>query len=521
MCFPIKTFLLLFLCINQVLSAEERTLPSTWSWADVAGMNYLARSQSEHAPEFCQSSWALSVTAALSSRLKITQPMKQTVVLSPQVLINCSPGNCSFGTPSIVYEYISVNGVPDETCQNYEGKEHICDDVGICRDCDHGKEQFLPGYCWGVPEYKLYGLEDHGVIESTPYGTNADLVTQMKDEIWHNGPITCTIYPSLKFNNYQEGIITNSMWSVSDSPLYVNIIGWDETSESKVWIGENYWGNYWGYDGLFKIEMGVNALGVESACSWGKPKELGMKPTSLNSFKQRTKKSCDCIHQPPDFTPRISFSEPRANFEIPESYDIRNLNGRNYATIDKNQHIPHYCGSCWAFAVTTSLADRLSLMHPGASHLIDISTQALINCASIYCRGCRGGWPYFAFDYILRNGLPHETCSPYLAVQKTCKDVNICRKCTLDKPCCTAVHGTSYLSFNIISHGEVIGEEAMKKEITSGGPMSCMMYSTDEFHAYKGGIINSTVTAEHPNHAVELTGWGQENGIEYWIIRNR
>lgn len=199
--------------------------------------------------------------------------------------------------------------------------------------------------------------------------------------------------------------------------------------------------------------MGVNALGVESVCTWGKAKPLTSQPT-FNSNIKSTKKSCNCILEPKDFIPRLSFSEPTTNVKIPDSYDIRNLNGRNYATIDKNQHIPHYCGSCWAFAVTSSLADRISLQKHGSSSLIDISTQALMNCAKTGCSGCHGGWPYYALEYIQTNGLPHESCSPYLALSKPCRSLNICRKCTLDKSC-TVVHEASYLSFHITKHGQV------------------------------------------------------------------
>lgn len=70
----------------------------------------------------CGSCWAMGTTSALSDRLAIL--MNKTfpqINLAPQVVINCGGGgSCDGGNPGGVYEYIHQNGIPDETCQNYE-----------------------------------------------------------------------------------------------------------------------------------------------------------------------------------------------------------------------------------------------------------------------------------------------------------------------------------------------------------------------------------------------------------------
>ena len=172
----------------------------------------------------------------------------------------------------------------------------------------------------------------------------------------------------------------------------------------------------------------------------------------------------------------------------------------------------------------SALSDRIALARGSRFPEIDLAPQVLVNCVTGgESKGCSGGDPTAAYEWVFQNGVTDETCQNYLAKDHACDAEGICKDC---KPA-SVFHSDKCMArepltkYGILEHGTVQGEENMMAEIAARGPIGCGLCVTDEFENYSGGIINDTSGCVEQDHEISIAGYGvAEDGTKYWIGRN-
>jgi len=192
----------------------------------------------------------------------------------------------------------------------------------------------------------------------------------------------------------------------------------------------------------------------------------------------------------------VTFIAPEG-FEAPTEVDWRT---KGAVTPVKNQGM---CGSCWAFAATGALEGQ---HFRKTGKLVELSEQNLVDCskgAPYYNKGCEGGLPDKAYQYIKDNhGIDTEKSYPYDAKDETChfKKANI---------------GATDSGFVDIKSGD---GDALAMAIAAHGPISVGIDASHRsFQFYSHGIYNEPMCSPQSiDHGVLAVGYAPG----YWLVKN-
>ncbi|MFO7575938.1 MAG: C1 family peptidase [Bacteroidales bacterium] len=222
---------------NTTLYARWTTLPSSFSWGNAYGHNWISTVKNQGS---CGACWAFSLAASYEARKRIIENNPSLIVdLSEQHMVSCWVGSCAGGG---TYEHLNkfINeGVPDEACFPYTSSG------GSPPACSSGCAD------WAT---RAYRIADWVHL----YKASA---SRLKSEIMVSGPIYATMEVYTDFFSYTGGVYVHTSGTLSGTKAFI-VYGWDDAEDC--WLVVNTWGTNWGETGpggtkgFFRVKIDGN-----------------------------------------------------------------------------------------------------------------------------------------------------------------------------------------------------------------------------------------------------------------------
>jgi cathepsin X len=136
---------------------------------------------------------------------------------------------------------------------------------------------------------------------------------------------------------------------------------------------------------------------------------------------KRTMKGREHLHPSVRELPALSLDEHKVVEGFPAHFDWCE---QGFCVPSWNQHIPQYCGSCYAHGAMSSAQDRIKIMAKKRGFTgpdVMLGRQSFLNCAPGHgiSGGCDGGEAADVYEFMQHYGLPDESCLPYNATDHT------------------------------------------------------------------------------------------------------
>jgi len=160
------------------------------------------------------------------------------------------------------------------------------------------------------------------------------------------------------------------------------------------------------------------------------------------------------------------------------------------------------CGSCWAFSITENIESQWAL---AGNQLVSLSMQQVVSCDTSD-DGCGGGDPPTAYEYVIgAGGLEPYSDYPYTSENG---ETGSCQ------------FNAGDIVAKISSFTTIGSEQQAQSYLTSNGPLSVCV-DAESWQYYNGGIITtSSDCGTSLDHCVMITGYGTQDGTNYWWVRN-
>ena len=508
-----KTYNQFFLLMSLVLSTSFQDSIFYGEFPNPEGtkINALSPVRNQNQPKICGASWAFATASAISDQFNARKTSEfPEVVLSPQMLLTCASTEknrtCDYMNKpddseiEASLENLKSFGLSDESCNNWHANtDEQCDKLRKCMDCANGENIHHEANCFSR-DYHSYKLE---AWKEITVGTEQqkDLVTtkaNVIDALTNLGPVICNMQHSESLFKYQISEI--DLYEESDSANYntwVSIVGYVDSPANtpktenvkNLWVVRLSFGDLVGRFGYIYLnaDENQNPLSILNHCySVTINPVIDVVPNSdttkrfSNMFKPAISKSFD-IRKPRFAFSTATFSKAKADSGLDVELDPifwGNHNNINHLTWVKNQHIPTYCGSCWAQAATSVLSDRLNIQNIRKGKVFPrhvLSVQAAINCA--LGGTCMGGDSGMLWERTKTWKIPTETCRVY---ESHNPDVF---SCTGKARCYNASKQDSwaidkYNGLNVQEWKKLRGENEIK-EALQDGPVACGFEVTD------------------------------------------
>jgi len=214
------------------------------------------------------------------------------------------------------------------------------------------------------------------------------------------------------------------------------------------------------------------------------------------------------------------------------------------------------CGSCWAVAASSAVADRFCIScgygagsnnnqaTTGMTGQVPneqlpgfvLSAEDLMSCCRYCGDGCQGGYPIDAMRYAYIKGFvsggwfgskcgcqaykiapKHQPLQPTPACKKTCDNGKYPESDSADR-------------HKVTKYQYVRGEKAMMKAISERGPLECAFSVYESFEDFFRIKTNAKKVYTGPQnslrggHAIKITGWGEQmqdgKNVKFWQIHN-